>query len=53
MALLREVEFVEWMIKEAKAGRASLPKRSPQPIKSKLPPRCGDKFSWSQLNLLF
>jgi len=28
----KEAEFVEWMIEEAKAGRASLPKRSPQPI---------------------
>jgi hypothetical protein len=28
----KEAEFVEWMVEEAKAGRASLPKRSPQPI---------------------
>ena len=28
----REASFVEWMVEEAKAGRASLPKRSPQPM---------------------
>ncbi|GBU25689.1 hypothetical protein R83H12_02344 [Fibrobacteria bacterium R8-3-H12] len=27
-----EASFVEWMIEEAKAGRASLPKRSPTEI---------------------
>ncbi|GBU25697.1 hypothetical protein R83H12_02352 [Fibrobacteria bacterium R8-3-H12] len=27
-----EASFVEWMIEEAKAGRASLPKRAPQPM---------------------
>ena len=25
----REASFVEWMVEEAKAGRASLPKRAP------------------------
>ncbi|MCL2260271.1 MAG: hypothetical protein FWC15_02830 [Fibromonadales bacterium] len=28
----QEANFVEWMIEEAKAGRASLPKRSPKQI---------------------
>jgi len=28
----QEASFVEWMIEEAKAGRASLPKRAPQPM---------------------
>ncbi len=27
-----EASFVEWMIEEAKAGRATLPKRAPQPM---------------------
>jgi len=27
-----EASFVEWMVEEAKAGRASLPKRAPQPM---------------------
>jgi len=27
-----EAEFVEWMVKEAVAGRASLPKKAPGPV---------------------